>query len=234
MQHSCVNVSPLVDKSLKEKYDSERKMEMDNKIIDSINAMVDIKNINSDHYYEEHGSYESIPNSQEKFNHKTDYNEYGYNIVKMEKYYPTEDEVYTRFNAIKMVLKSLIKTAVYNHDGKLIDYSYTEELDQEFQYNKDGNIIDVDGIIIEDNDPDWELKVKWKMLIKVYKMINKYPIEYEQAKKECYQKQITLEERNKELKSLLDAFIACSNIVYDDYLTLLALYHIDPFIKYNI
>lgn len=212
----------------------ERKMEMDDRIMESINAMSDIKNINSDHYYEEHGKYESIPSSNEKFEHKTDYNEYGYNIVKMEKYYPTEEEVYTRLNNIKLVIKSLIKTAVYNHDGKLIDYSYTEELDQEFEYDGNGNVINVDGILIEEDDPDWELKVKWKMLIKVFKMTNKYPREYEQAKQDCYQKNLSLSERNSELKSLLDAFIACSNIVYDDYLTLLALYHIDPFIKYNV
>ena len=232
MQQSVVNVSPLVGNGTK--MTDERKMEMDDRIMESIDAMSDIKNINCDKYYEEHGIYESIPNSQEKFKHKNDYNEYGYNIVKMEKYYPSEDEVYGRFNGILMVLKSLVKTAMYNHDGKLIDYSYTEELDQEFEYDKDGNVINVDGIIIEEDDPDWELKVKWKMLIKVFKMIKKYPKEYEQAKQECYQKQLSTEEQNKELKSLLDAFIACSNIVYDDYLTLLALYHIDPFIKYNI
>lgn len=232
MQQSVVNVSPLVGNDTK--MTDERKMEMDDRIMESIDAMSDIKNINCDKYYEEHGTYESIPNSQEKFKHKNDYNEYGYNIVKMEKYYPSEDEVYGRFNGIMMVLKSLVKTAMYNHDGKLIDYSYTEELDQEFEYDKEGNVINVDGIIIEEDDPDWELKVKWKMLIKVFKMIKKYPKEYEQAKQECYQKQLSTEEQNKELKSLLDAFIACSNIVYDDYLTLLALYHIDPFIKYNI
>ena len=232
MQQSVVNVSPLIENGTK--MTDEKKMEMDDRIMESIDAMSDIKNINCDKYYEEHGTYESIPGSQEKFQHKNDYNEYGYNIVKMEKYYPSEDEVYGRFNGIMMVLKSLVKTAMYNHDGKLIDYSYTEELDQEFEYDKEGNVINVDGIIIEEDDPDWELKVKWKMLIKVFKMIKKYPKEYEQAKQECYQKQLSTEEQNKELKSLLDAFIACSNIVYDDYLTLLALYHIDPFIKYNI
>ena len=232
MQQSVVNVSPLIENGTK--MTDEKKMEMDDRIMESIDAMSDIKNINCDKYYEEHGTYESIPGSQEKFQHKNDYNEYGYNIVKMEKYYPSEDEVYGRFNGIMMVLKSLVKTAMYNHDGKLIDYSYTEELDQEFEYDKEGNVINVDGIIIEEDDPDWELKVKWKMLIKVFKMIKRYPKEYEQAKQECYQKQLSTEEQNKELKSLLDAFIACSNIVYDDYLTLLALYHIDPFIKYNI
>lgn len=232
MQQTIVNVSPLVGNGTN--MTDERKMEMDDRIMESIDAMSDIKNINSDKFFEEHGKYESIPNSQEKFKHKNDYNEYGYNIVKMEKYYPSEDEVYSRFNGIMMVLKSLVKTAMYNHDGKLIDYSYTEELDQEFEYDSNGNVINVDGILIEEDDPDWELKVKWKMLIKVYKMIKKYSKEYEQAKKECYQKQNTTEEQNKELKNLLDAFVACSNIVYDDYLTLLALYHIDPFIRYNI
>ena len=78
MQQSVVNVSPLVGNGTK--MTDERKMEMDDRIMESIDAMSDIKNINCDKFYEEHGTYESIPNSQEKFKHKNDYNEYGLGI----------------------------------------------------------------------------------------------------------------------------------------------------------
>lgn len=142
----------------------------------------------------------------------------------------SEEEVYCRLDNIIKVLNSLKETKVYNKEGDILGICRSNE---------------------EDSD---DMRFKKELIDKLYSRINRYKNEYKEMQDDIYKKSLNdpniireiknynkdeqymyiIKKKEDEYKRLLQAFILTTNILYDEYLSLIGLYHIDPLINYNV
>lgn len=143
--------------------------------------------------------------------------------IDVNEYIPTEKQVYERFASIINNLNSLCNTYIYKSDGTKIGVSKLNETHCENDASLRYTLIEkIKGKILQ-CCKDYELM---KLDIK-----NKVEVHNQLSIKTNWNSQHFVS--NESLLNL-NAFIAFSNIIYDEYLTVLALFNIDPFINFNV
>lgn len=146
----------------------------------------------------------------------------SYNVeLDVKEYVPTEKQVYEKLAAIVNVLNSLKRTNMYNSKGTKIGISTLSDMEGNERVKI--QVVETIKNKIFQCCREYEMmKMDIKNRVEVHTQLNVTTY---------WNTQHSVDE---ESILNLNAFIAFSNIIYEEYLAVLALFNIDPFINYNV